>query len=140
MLCRPSSQLGSGTSFEGPGKGQAIKVPQITFLTGCAILAEDLCDLATAMTGKGVCQACKFRRRLGFSKSPDRREIAVAAVYECRCGFASGTAVGFQRHIARYKGDLPDEARFISSATSLARLQRVQMSLCRGDRQASHGQ
>ncbi|KAL0037393.1 hypothetical protein WJX79_005832 [Trebouxia sp. C0005] len=26
-------------------------------------------------------------------------------VYECRCGFASGTAVGFQRHIARYKGE-----------------------------------
>ncbi|KAL0053004.1 hypothetical protein WJX82_011350 [Trebouxia sp. C0006] len=26
-------------------------------------------------------------------------------VYECRCGFVSGTAVGFQRHIARYKGE-----------------------------------
>jgi len=47
-----------------------------------------------------------------MSKGPDRRKITVAAVYECRCGFASGTAVGFQRHIARYKGDLPDEARF----------------------------
>ncbi|KAL3160022.1 hypothetical protein ABBQ38_010408 [Trebouxia sp. C0009 RCD-2024] len=26
-------------------------------------------------------------------------------VYDCRCGFSSGTAVGFQRHIARYKGE-----------------------------------
>ena len=138
----PSSQLGSGTSFEGPGttQGQAIKVPQTTFVTGCAKLAEDLCALATAMTGKRVCRACKFRRRLGISKSPDMHEIGVAAVYECRCGFASGTAVGFQRHIARYKGDLPDEARFSSSATSVSRLHRVQMSVRRGDRQASHGQ
>ncbi len=120
MLCRPSSQLGSGTSLERPGN-PAIKLPQTKFVTGCAVLAEDLCDLASAMTGKGVCRACYFRRRLGISKSPDEREIAVAAVYECRCGFASGTAVGFQRHIARYKGDLPDEARFSSSATSVAR-------------------
>lgn len=74
-----------------------------------------------------------------MSKGPDRRKITVAAVYECRCGFASGTAVGFQRHIARYKGDLPDEARFPQSATPVARLQRVQMSVRRGDRQTSHG-
>ncbi len=54
-----------------------------------------------------------------MSESPDRREIGVAAVYKCRCGFASGTAVGFQRHIARYKGDLLEGARFSSSATSV---------------------
>ena len=92
------------------------------------------------MTGDRVCRACKLKRGLGISNSPDRREIGVAAVYECRCGFASGTAVGFQRHIARYKGDMPDEARLSSSATLVARLQRVHMSVRRGDRQTSHGQ
>lgn len=38
--------------------------------------------------------------------------VCYTAVYDCRCGFSSGTAVGFQRHIARYKGEVLEIANF----------------------------
>lgn len=41
-------------------------------------------------------------------------------VYECRCGFASGTAVGFQRHIARYKGET-GKHRMVSKSDAAAK-------------------
>ncbi|KAL0036414.1 hypothetical protein WJX77_006991 [Trebouxia sp. C0004] len=41
-------------------------------------------------------------------------------VYACRCGFESGTAVGFQRHIARYKGET-GKHRMVSKSDAAAK-------------------
>lgn len=48
--------------------------------------------------------------------------VCHAAVYDCRCGFSSGTAVGFQRHIARYKGSDKSKACTVQFALAVTKI------------------
>ena len=47
--------------------------------------------------------------------------VCLTVVYDCRCGFSSGTAVGFQRHIARYKGEFFENMYLVGPCIWLSR-------------------
>lgn len=66
--------------------------------------------------------------------------VCLTVVYDCRCGFSSGTAVGFQRHIARYKGEFFENMHLVPSWWTLHLVVTSFNCVYRRNREAPNGE